>query len=70
MVRVASMIVNDIVWHEIRLERHGSVAEFTIDGSNHLTVLLPKFSKKGNLFHKLSASYSFGRIIVLSVLNT
>ena len=28
------MIVNDGVWHDIRLERHGSVAELTIDGSH------------------------------------
>lgn len=28
------MIVNDGVWHDIRLERHGSVAELTVDGSH------------------------------------
>lgn len=28
------MIVNDGAWHDIRLERHGSVAELTIDGSH------------------------------------
>ena len=33
MVRVAGVSVNDGVWHEIRLERHGNVAELIVDAS-------------------------------------
>lgn len=34
LVRVTGVPVNDGAWHDIRLERHGSVAELTVDGSH------------------------------------
>ncbi|XP_046644672.1 fat-like cadherin-related tumor suppressor homolog isoform X5 [Daphnia pulicaria] len=33
LVRVTGLNVNDGAWHDIRLERHGRVAELTVDGS-------------------------------------
>ncbi|XP_045031201.1 fat-like cadherin-related tumor suppressor homolog isoform X3 [Daphnia magna] len=33
LVRVTGLNVNDGAWHDIRVERHGSVAEVTVDGS-------------------------------------
>ena len=34
LVRVTGVSVNDGIWHDVRLERHGSIAEIVVDGTH------------------------------------